>query len=330
MASARSMTDGILDNLGPELPHGARVLDFGCGVGKALIGLGEKRPDLKLHGCDLSANLVEWCQANIPSADVRQTQLSPPLPAPEAYFDAINAVSVFTHLTIDHAFRWAWELHRVLKPGGLLHLTTHGLGYFSLFADEASQRAGCTTSIRNLGPGFFMELIQPSEHEGEGQLAVAVSMEREALAAIFSGFEIVRYLPEQSIGNGHDAYVLRKLTRCPVVHEPMRFVESMPSAGVTFAYQIAGQRRFEVFVAAGTPGAHEATPMLAEVASLDGEPFHMDARPLGPGSRIIGDKQMHRVGFDVPRDGLLTISLRTGVIGGEHLRSMIWLAPHAF
>lgn len=324
------MSAAILANLGDRLPAGARVLDFGCGVGKALIGLQEQRPDLDLHGCDLSINLVDWCRANIVAADVRQTDLSPPLPWPSGHFDAINAVSVFTHMTIEHAFRWAWELHRVLKPGGLLHLTTHGVGYFGLFADEASNHSGRTTIIRNLGPGSFMELIQPSEHEGEGQLAVAVATERLAIEAIFSGFEVMDFLPEQSIGNGHDAYVLRKVTTCEVIHQPMKSIELLPSDGMTFAFHIDGQRRFDVFVAAGTPGAHDATPFVQLDATLAGERIVSARRRVGPGERIIGDKQMHRIGLDLHADGLLTVRVKSSVIGGPHLKSMVWFAPHAY
>jgi hypothetical protein len=45
--SAREMTASLLSNIessGIEIPEQASVLDFGCGVGKVLIGLHEARP----------------------------------------------------------------------------------------------------------------------------------------------------------------------------------------------------------------------------------------------------------------------------------------------
>ena len=41
-------------------------------------------------------------------------------------FDLIYAVSVFTHLDLDLGRRWLADLHRILKPGGLLLFSVHG------------------------------------------------------------------------------------------------------------------------------------------------------------------------------------------------------------
>ena len=50
-------------------------------------------------------------------------------------FDLIYAVSVFTHLT-DHSTRWLLELHRALKPDGLLIATFMGRWTSEWFAKE--------------------------------------------------------------------------------------------------------------------------------------------------------------------------------------------------
>ena len=44
----------------------------------------------------------------------------PPLPWPDATFDAVVGVSVFTHLTRDAQAAWLAEMQRVIAPGGLL------------------------------------------------------------------------------------------------------------------------------------------------------------------------------------------------------------------
>ena len=105
-----------------ELP---RVLDFGSGCARvarwwAADGLHE------VHGCDLNREAIEWCAANLPSAEFRPNGLEPPLPYDDASFDLLYSISVFTHLPVELQHRWAAELRRVLRPGGVALLSMHG------------------------------------------------------------------------------------------------------------------------------------------------------------------------------------------------------------
>jgi SAM-dependent methyltransferase len=58
---------------------------------------------------------------------------SPPLPYPAAAFDAVYAVSVFTHFVAGEQASWAAELARVTKAGGLALISTMGPRAFSCF-----------------------------------------------------------------------------------------------------------------------------------------------------------------------------------------------------
>jgi SAM-dependent methyltransferase len=49
------------------------------------------------------------------------------LPFAANTLDCIYAISVFTHLSAAMHFAWIKELYRVLKPNGVLILTTHGV-----------------------------------------------------------------------------------------------------------------------------------------------------------------------------------------------------------
>src|SRR5205823_7720620 len=50
----------------------------------------------------------------------------PPLPYNDAYFDILLGLSVFTHIPREAQDPWLQELQRIVTPGGLLLISTHG------------------------------------------------------------------------------------------------------------------------------------------------------------------------------------------------------------
>jgi SAM-dependent methyltransferase len=103
------------------------VLDFGCGCGRVTRWWSDF--DGRVAGSDVSGPAVDWCRANLPFGRFERNALAPPLVFDDESFDLIYALSVFTHLTADLQLAWRDELRRVLRPGGLLLLTTHGRSY---------------------------------------------------------------------------------------------------------------------------------------------------------------------------------------------------------
>jgi SAM-dependent methyltransferase len=103
--------------------EGKRVLDFGCGAGRTLRHFLAEAEQAQFHGCDIDAKSIEWMTDHlVPPFHVFQSHEQPGLPRPDGFFDLVYALSVFTHLT-DHWAGWLLELHRVLKPQGLLFAT---------------------------------------------------------------------------------------------------------------------------------------------------------------------------------------------------------------
>src|SRR4051812_36825343 len=114
------------------------VLDFGCGCGR--VTRWWSAFEGRVAGSDVSRPAVEWCRDNLPFGRFEQNALAPPLVIEDASFDLVYALSVFTHLTAELQLAWRDELRRVLRPGGLLLLTTHGRSYVPrLAADERTR-----------------------------------------------------------------------------------------------------------------------------------------------------------------------------------------------
>ena len=108
-----------------ELNHKS-ILDWGCGPGRTLIHLPQINPEMKVFGSDYNKDYAHWCSENIQNVTVKKNELAPPLPFESEQFHAIFGISIFTHLSLEMHKAWLQELHRVLKKGGLLMLTTHG------------------------------------------------------------------------------------------------------------------------------------------------------------------------------------------------------------
>lgn len=106
----------------------ARMLDFGCGCGRVTRHWsGLTGPEI--HGSDYNRRLLRWCESNLPFAEFSSNELAPPLAYQSGFFDFVYAISVFTHLPAQLERAWIDELSRILQPGGLLLVTTHGDSY---------------------------------------------------------------------------------------------------------------------------------------------------------------------------------------------------------
>lgn len=183
--------------------HGMRpeqfdgILDFGCGCGrvarrwKGLAGI---------RGSDLSVEAIAWCRENLGFAEFATNGTTPPLPYADGSFDFVYALSVFTHLAADLQRAWMEELHRVLRPGGVLLITTHGAGFTEHLS--ASERARYESG----------ELVVQWQGVAGSNLCSAYHPESYLSGPFSDGFDVLEFRPRGALGNPpQDQTLLRKL-----------------------------------------------------------------------------------------------------------------------
>jgi SAM-dependent methyltransferase len=136
LRSGRAGYDAIAAHV--PLDDTESVLDFGCGCGRVTRYFRDHHGDVA--GSDVNRDAVAWCRTNLPFARFEVNGLAPPLAFDDASFDLVYALSVFTHLTADLQLAWRDELHRVLRPGGRLLVTTHGRSYLQRLDEDERAR----------------------------------------------------------------------------------------------------------------------------------------------------------------------------------------------
>ncbi len=140
--------DAYIQNAYHELKHGTtrkqletlninatgkRVLDVGCGPGNLLVALSADAPEL-IIGVDVDETFLVFGHSQIekliasPSAVPTLLRASlPTLPFADETFDLVTCFLVMPHVPDDSTA--LTELARVLKPGGTLAISGHGLGF---------------------------------------------------------------------------------------------------------------------------------------------------------------------------------------------------------
>ncbi|WP_043468349.1 bifunctional 2-polyprenyl-6-hydroxyphenol methylase/3-demethylubiquinol 3-O-methyltransferase UbiG [Kitasatospora sp. MBT66] len=174
-----------------RLDPDAALLDYGCGYGRLagdLLGLGFR----DIEGVDVSPELIARARAEQPAARFTVLTDPPRLDRPDGGYDAAFLFAVLTCVPDDDAQRdLVAELYRVLRPGGLLHISD-----YLLQPDERNQERYQRFEARYGRFGVF--------ETGDG--AVCRHHTRDWLDGLFTGFDPVdaRELPVHTM-NGRPA-----------------------------------------------------------------------------------------------------------------------------
>ncbi|GLY19560.1 hypothetical protein Kisp01_65740 [Kineosporia sp. NBRC 101677] len=115
-----SYTDRVLQLIGADDLPARDVLDLGCGTGRVLAQIAQRRPNWRLHGVDFQTDLLLYAARRYPligwtEEDIRTLSL-------EMEFDAVTILGhSFSYLMDDHDVDAVLDVAMGhLRPGGLL------------------------------------------------------------------------------------------------------------------------------------------------------------------------------------------------------------------
>lgn len=179
-----------------------KILDWGCGPGRVIRHL----PEVIGNGClyygtDYNKQTIEWCTKNLPKINFNHNSLEANLPYPDNFFDAIYGISIFTHLSERLHYEWYTELHRILKPNGILFLTTQGANF--------KTKLICSEVLRfNNGDLVIRDKVK------EGYRMFSAFQPSEFMKALFNNADILEHYIEPVPKTGswipQDVWIVRK------------------------------------------------------------------------------------------------------------------------
>jgi SAM-dependent methyltransferase len=193
--TAREFIDLIKKNI--FISANDKLLDWGCGPARIVRHMPTLLPQSKIYGTDYNPEYIAWCNANIPNVQFSLNSIEPPLDYNDNFFSAIIGLSVFTHLSIKEHLKWVEELHRILKKGGILIITTQGMVYRNKLLAKEKEK-------------FNEHQIVVRDNFRQGHKLYSAFQPKEAIKKIIEKKFSVTEFVEGNRENEQDIWVLKK------------------------------------------------------------------------------------------------------------------------
>lgn len=104
----------------------SKICDFACGWGRITRFFLKDTIASNIYGLDVMEKAIDICRETILGPRFDVIPPTPPYPFADQEFDLLAAFSLFSHLSEPTAYKIINEFHRLLKPGGLVIITSRG------------------------------------------------------------------------------------------------------------------------------------------------------------------------------------------------------------
>jgi SAM-dependent methyltransferase len=208
------MVANAVRSAGGGIEEAGDSLDFGCSSGRVLRVLTAAYPALHWSGCDPNERAIEWASESLREAQFFVNPQAPPMPMSEGSLGLVYAISIWSHFAPELGLRWFDEMHRVLRPGGLLVFTSHGEQSISFYVERGmrsvEQAASILQALYRRGWWYAAEF----GHAGDAGVinpdwGTAFITPEWVLSKLCPRWRVVEYAPGRNQLN-QDVYVLQR------------------------------------------------------------------------------------------------------------------------
>jgi SAM-dependent methyltransferase len=139
--SARKLSEILTRNAAFGSNGRYSLLEFASGCGMVTRHLAQQLPDADIVSCDIHDQAVAFINDTVHSPAVISRHRPEDLSL-DRQFDVVFALSFFSHMPETTFGRWLQALFSLVRPGGILVFTTHGLASQKIFGDVALSESG--------------------------------------------------------------------------------------------------------------------------------------------------------------------------------------------
>lgn len=199
-----------------------RVGDFGSGWGRYTRFMQKYAHPDNLYALEVQSAMVERSRKEFGRANFIKVEPYPPTVLRDDFFDLIFGYSVFSHLAPACADAWVAEFARIVRPGGLVIMTTQGRSFID-FCEEKRQSGDMSHPwFKCLAESFVDTRAAFDDYDNGGFLFSGTTQERTYGEALISkgyiekhwqkDFELAHFVDDRGV-LPQACFVLRRKRR---------------------------------------------------------------------------------------------------------------------